>query len=277
MNIAESSIDLGRYPINAPKTDAYEQLVAHCRRQLAAGGACELTGFITADALSRLVDESVLLAKGAYFNAVEGNAYLSATDLSLPEDHPKRMTEPTSLGVIAYDEYPATSILRNIYEWQPLMDFIRDVMELPTMYRYADPMGGLNLSVMKDGDYLRWHFDQTDFVTSIAIQTAEEGGEFEVVPLIRDVQDERYGEVRKVLKGDHPGVITIANKPGTLLLFKGRHSIHRVTEIKGPRPRLMGLLAYDEHSDVVSTDHLRQMRYGRTKPKTESARTESNQ
>ena len=35
---------------------------------------------------------------------------------------------------------------------------------------------------MGQGDELQWHFDQTDFVVSLAIRDAEVGGDFEVVP-----------------------------------------------------------------------------------------------
>ena len=38
---------------------------------------------------------------------------------------------------------------------------------------------------MGDGDQLQWHFDQTDFVVSLALQDADEGGDFEVAPFIR--------------------------------------------------------------------------------------------
>jgi hypothetical protein len=263
----ESSLNLSEYPINQPGTEPYKKLVEHCRRQLLEDGACELPNFLSPVGLEKLISESVHLAKGAYFNAVVGNAYLSATDESVAPDHPRRMTEPTRLGVIAYDEYPADAVLRSIYEYPALMKFVGDVLELPSIHRYADPMGGLNLSVMVDGDYLRWHFDQTDFVTSIAVQTSDSGGEFEYVPMVRTPSDERYSEVKKVLLNDHPGVKKIANRPGTLLLFKGRYSIHRVSEIKGSKPRLMALLAYDEKPGIQSTDHLRMMRYGRTGPK----------
>ena len=59
----------------------------------------------------------------------------------------------------------------------------------------------INLAVMTDGDQLQWHFDQTDFVVSLAVQDAEEGGDFEVAPRIRDAGDERYDAVAKVLHG----------------------------------------------------------------------------
>lgn len=259
-------VDMNTYPFGERGSEAYQKLLAHCQSQIAGLGACELPNFLTPLGLKLLVDESQKLAVQAYFNKVNGNAYLEAIDPELPLGHVKRRTEDTSLGVVAYDEYPPDAVLRRIYEYEPLMQFIGDIINLKTIYRYADPMGGLNLSVMGDGDYLRWHFDQTDFVTSIAIQTASSGGEFEYVPLIRTAREENFHQVEKVLDGTHQGVMRIANHPGTLLLFKGRHSIHRVSTIRGPQPRLMGLLAYDERPNVVSTDHLRQMRYGRTTP-----------
>ena len=259
-------INFAKYPFKDTASVEYAALVKDCQAQLAKNGACEFPDFVTADGLKTLIEESQRLAKNAFFSTVNGNPYLEATDMSSPDDHPKRMTEDTSLGVVAYDEYPKDAVLRRVYEFEPMMKFIGAVLNLKSIYRYADPMGGLNLSVMKDGDYLRWHFDQTDFVTSLAIQSANVGGEFEFVPMTRNAKDERYDNVKKVLLGSHPGVIKIANKPGTLVLFKGRYSIHRVTKIQGSMPRLMGLLAYDEKPDVNSTDHLRKMRYGRTSP-----------
>lgn len=258
--------NFSKYPFKDPKSPEYARLVKECQDKLAIDGACEFPDFVTPAALKALIEESQTLAKNAFFSTVTGNAYLEAVDASLPEGHPKRMTEITSLGVVAYDEYPKHAVLRRIYEYEPMMKFIGAVLNFKTIHRYADPMGGLNLAVMKDGDYLRWHFDQTDFVTSLSIQNANIGGEFEFVPMTRNAKDERYDEVKKVLVGTHPGIIKIANHPGTLVLFRGRYSIHRVTKIQGPVPRLMGLLAYDEKPDVNSTDHLRQMRYGRTKP-----------
>lgn len=259
----EQIFNFETYPFNRSETSIYQSLVLQARQQLAKTGACEFPNFLSEAGLAALVAESQALAVHAYFNTVIGNPYLESVDPAWPAQHPRARTEHTSLGVIAYDEYPTTAILRRIYEYEPLMHFVGDILELKSIYRYADPMGGLNLSVMGDGDYLRWHFDQTDFVTSLAIQTADEGGEFEFVPMIRSKDDENYAAINQVLDGTHSGVQKIANHPGTLLLFKGRHSIHRVTTIKGRSPRLMGLLAYDEKAGVISTDHLRQIRYGR--------------
>ena len=53
-------------------------------------------------------------------------------------------------------------------------------------------------------------------------------------------------------------------EPGTLVLFQGRYSIHRVTPIEGDVPRLVALLAYDTKPGTCSSELLRAFRYGRT-------------
>ena len=259
-------IDFKKYPIKDLKSAEAQKLLQACRQEVAATGACEMEGFVTAAALDLMQRESRVLEKYAFFKPVVGNAYLAPGDPSLPKDHPLNMTETTRVGVIAYDQYPDISLLRRIYEYDPLMKFIGAIMELPEIHRYGDPMGGLNLSVMVDQDYLRWHFDQTDFVTSLSIQNADQGGEFEYVPLIRSESAENYADVKKLIQGDRSRVIRITNKPGTLVLFKGRYSIHRVTPIQGKTPRLMGLFGFDSKPNVCSTQHLLEMRYGRQKP-----------
>lgn len=262
----EQIINLNRYPIHDLNSSVARNLVEQCRVTLEATGICELPQFVTPLGLEKLVMESRDMEPLAFHNAVIGNAYLDTPDPKLPEGHPRKMVEPTSLGAVAYDQFPASNTLRQIYEWEPLANFIGAVLQLPKVYRYADPMGALNLAVMKDGDYLRWHFDQTDFVSSLSIQQPEEGGHFEYVPMIRTPENENYEAVKTLLQGSNEGVVNVPNQPGSLVLFKGRYSIHRVTPIRGRRSRLIGLFGYDSKAGVVSSEHLRQMRYGRTEP-----------
>ena len=122
------------------------------------------------------------------------------------------------------------------------MRFVAAILGLDEIYPYADPLGALNLAVMGDGDELQWHFDQTDFVVSLALQDADEGGDFEVAPFIRNADDERYDDVARVLAGDDRDLVTLPMTPGTLLVFAGRNSMHRVTPITGTTPRLVGAL-----------------------------------
>ena len=86
------------------------------------------------------------------------------------------------------------------------------------------------------------------------------------MPRIRSVDDERYDDVAAVLGGRQERVITLPMTPGTLLVFEGRHSLHRVSPIEGGTLRHVGLLAFDTKPGTVSSDLLREVRYGRAAP-----------
>ena len=163
-------------------------LTHHCREQLDQTGACELPGFLTPSAVEILAREADELSALAYHSESTGTPYLEIPDRTLPEDHPRRIFDHTSVGVVAYDQFPPDSPMRRLYEWEPLMAFIGAALNKERLYRYADPFGALNLAVMRDGERLHWHFDQTDFVTSIALRAAERGGDFDYVPLIRSAE-----------------------------------------------------------------------------------------
>lgn len=256
-------INFDAYPIQDLTTPAAKELLTKCRTSMKKLGACEMPDFVRPMALELLKAECAVLEKESFFKRVVANAYLAPGDTSLPKDHPLNMTEDTNVGVVAYDQFPELSLLKKIYEYPALINFVGAILELPEIHPYGDPMGALNLSVMRNTDYLRWHFDQTDFVTSLAIQAGESGGNFEYVPMIRDAKNENYDAVQALLKGDRSRVVHLENRPGTLVLFQGRYSIHRVTPIVGSRPRWIGLFGYDSKPNVMSTPHLREMRYGR--------------
>lgn len=258
-----SLVDLDRYPILAPDGTRLRDVLAWARAQLRDTGACEVPGFLNAAGLAAVRADAEHLAPTAYRGEGYGTAYLELPDFALPEDHPRRWIGRAAVGVVAYDMFPPDSPLRQLYEWDPFMRFIEAVLERGTLYRYADPLGALNLAVMGAGDELQWHFDQTDFVVSLAVQDADEGGDFEVAPRIRSAADERYVAVGRVLRGARDEVVRLPMTPGTLLIFEGRHSVHRVSPIAGSTARLVGLLAYDTQPGTCSTELLRLARYGR--------------
>ncbi|MDX2168111.1 MAG: hypothetical protein SF182_13640 [Deltaproteobacteria bacterium] len=257
-------VDLTRYPILDPHGAAMHAVLQWTRAELAARGACEVPCFLSPAGLEAIRTDARRLAPRAYRSEGYGTAYLEVPDFELSPDHPRRYLERAAVGVVAYDMFPAESPMRRLYEWEPFMRFIEAVLQRGPLFRYADPLGALNLAVMTEGDQLQWHFDQTDFVVSLAVQDAEEGGDFEVAPRIRSAQDERYDAVGRVLHGAREDVVRLPMTPGTLLIFEGRHSIHRVSQIQGPTPRLVGLLAFDTKPGTRSTELLQLARYGRT-------------
>ena len=230
-------------------------------------GASEIAGFVRPDALPSFVDDARRLAPFAHRSGGPGTVYLGFPDESFPEDHPRQWLGNYAVGAVAYDLFPAGSPIRRLYEWEELLRFVAAILERDVIYPYADPLGALNLAVMGDGDELQWHFDQTDFVVSVALQDGDEGGDFEVAPMIRSADDEHYEDVARVLAGDTSDIVTLPMTPGTLLVFAGRHSLHRVSPIRGTTPRLVGLFGYDTQPGTMSSELLKEVRYGRTEPR----------
>lgn len=261
-------IDLVRYPIAPLDSRSTRALAEKCRAELAAGGSCLLPGFLTPPAVARMAQEAAAVAPLAHRKpgGRGGTAYLAPPDESYPDRHPRRRLQTSSVGAVAYDLIPGGSLIRRLYEWDGLLDFLAAALGNERLYRYADPLGALNLAVMGAGDHLLWHFDQTDFVVSILLQDCETGGDFEYVPNIRSAECENYDRVSRLLDGDRSEVVRLDMAPGTLALFMGRHSIHRVTPIGGRIPRFIALLGYDTKPGTMSTEALKISRYGRTAP-----------
>ena len=243
-----SLVDLERYPIDAPDSPVAARAIADARADLARQGVAVLPGFLRPDAITTMVAEADALAADDW-----------------PAEHPRRIEGRSALTAVPYDAFGDGSPLRALYEWDALLEFVRLALECEVLHRYADPLGALNVAAMYDGDELAWHFDQTDFVVSIALQRPETGGEFECAPFTRTGDDERYDVVARCLAGDADAPTTVLEfEPGTLMLFEGRNSLHRVTPIGGPVPRHVALLGFDTRPGVRSSELLQLIRYGRT-------------
>jgi hypothetical protein len=235
-----------------------------CLEQFRAEGICVLPGFLRPETVASLVAESDELAHLAHRSATTANVYLANPDPTLPADNLRATPLDSSVEVVGYDLFPSTSLLRSLYESDELLDFISRCLGVNELHRYADPFGALNLAIMRDGDRLGWHFDMTDFVVSIAIQSSDSGGEFENAARIRSATDECIDAVGAVVAGrDQHRVRVEPMTPGTLMIFNGRWSLHRVDPIIGDRPRYVALLAYDTKPGTESTDTLKLARYGR--------------
>ena len=257
-----SLVDLDRYPLLDLASPAGVRLVERTRASMAVDGSCELPGFLSAAGLDRCLSDGRDLEPVAHRSDGATTPYLEHPGPDWDDGHPRVRRNPFSLGAVAYDQFPEVSPIRALYEWEPLRAFVAAVLSCD-VYRYDDPLGALNLAVMTDGDVLGWHFDQTDFVVSLALRSADEGGLFEVVPATRTVTDECYQRVAEVLDGVEPHEV-LPNVAGTLLLFAGRRSLHRVSPIHGPTSRLMVLFGFDTKPDTRSTPTLQLSRYGRT-------------
>ena len=255
-----SLVAIDRYPLGDGDCHTW---IFDARRGLEHEGVAILPGFVRPEAVAAMCEEADRLVPLGHHSQVQGTPYLGLPDESFPEGHARRALVDNSLTAIAYDLIPADSMLRALYEWPRLTELVRRMLDRPSLHHYADPFGALNIAAMSAGDELGWHFDQTDFVVSVALQSSSEGGDFESVPRLRSADDDADDAVSQVLAGDRTLVNSVPMEPGTLMLFEGRNSLHRVTRIEGDVPRYVALLAYDTVPGTDSSELLKLVRYGR--------------
>ncbi len=267
MDFPERFLQLDQYPIHEPGSEKFNAVVAAAKKQLSVHGYAELPGFVTPEGVAALVADAEEGPPHAYRSSGRGTAYLAAPDTTVAANHPLGTVMPYAVRALPYDAIPTFSPLRQLYETSALTSFIAAIVDVGPLFPYGDPFGALNLAVMAEGDELQWHYDQTDFVVSLAIQSALAGGDFEVVPNTRTAQDEHFDDVANILGGDQENVLVLEMTPGTLLIFEGPNSLHRVSPIEGSRLRHVGLLAYDTVEGRMGSTALRQTRYGRTEPR----------
>jgi len=265
--IAEESlgalVDPARYPIEEPNDLLRAKLVKSCRRQLAETGCARLQAFINPEALVAMageVDERLTLVDRT---ADWQNPYLSDDDETLPPDHPVRRFHHRKNAFLCRDRFAAGDWVDRLFLRMELLEFVRDCLGLTQLYHYADPMSGYLINVQEDGETFPWHFDTNEFTISVMLQKSEGGGVFEYAPAIRNSRSENYDAVAAVMDGETNRVIALPLEPGDLQIFKGRYSLHRVTEVEGPRLRYTAIFGYSEKPDVISKASRKLKLFGR--------------
>ncbi len=261
---AADLVDRRRHPIDRLGEPEGRGFVARCREQLRAEGVCTISGFITPAAQAAMAAEAMRALPRAFFCQNTHNAYLEPHDDRFPSDHPRRRRLRTDVGSVAADRLPPDGLLHRLYGWGAMTAFVGAVLERHPFYRLADPLGAVSINVFRPGDAHAWHFDESEYTTTLMLQEAESGGAFEYVPAIRPAEGEDHAAVGRILDGDRTGVRRLPFGAGTLSIFGGRRALHRVTAVAGSRPRLVAVLCYNSRPDVTNSDEVRMLFWGRT-------------
>ncbi len=258
-------LDLDRYPLDRPDTADYAALVARCQADLVAHGLFDLAGLVKADALEATLN-TVLprFDTEAFTHERMHNIYFKREIPGLAPDHPALREVQTSNRTLCGDQVTDT-VIDGIYNWPPLRRFIADVMQKPELFVMDDKMAAVNVMCYRKGQALNWHFDRSEFTTTLLIQAPSEGGAFEYRRDLRDDDDPNYDGVAKLLTGEDPEVRTVTLEPGTLNVFLGKNTAHRVTPSTGADPRVIAVLSYYEYAGAAFTDAERIGFFGRAK------------
>jgi hypothetical protein len=255
-------IDLSRYPIDEPDNPRRAALVEYCRAALKFEGACQLPGFMRADAVERLVAEALGKRDQSYRTDDTHNVYFEKVGAPDAND-PAGVLEHSSKNAIAWDLIDQDSPLRIAYESDALTRFLGDALSMNEFHRYADPFGAASLMLFEDGDELGWHFDRSPFAVTVMLAPSRDGGEYQYHHHLRSADDENPAGVLAALNDEQPGRITLPNEPGTLSMFRGQYSLHRVTPVVGDQVRINAVLAYSAKPGDKLNALTQELFYGR--------------
>ncbi len=250
----DAFIDRERYPIDRLDRPEGKALIERMRATLAAEGSCCLPGFLKPEVADAMAKEMEGLAPHANSGRTEISPYEFDPDVDAvavadryPEGHPRRRMVRRRFSVLAYKHIPEKALIRRLYWWDAMPQLLAGILGLPKIYRFEDEYQAINVLYMGEGGEQQWHFDSNDFSITLLLQQAEQGGEFKYAPNIRRSGDENYEGVARLLDGDETSaqVVTVPLTAGTLMIFRGKYSIHRATPVRGPRQRIQTVLCFD--------------------------------
>jgi len=179
----------------------------------------------------------------------------------LASSHPLKRKGKRNLAQVAADLIPPDFLLSQLYHSKLMLDFLAAVTG-QTIYRNQDPYQSLNISVMDQGGCQQWHFDSGNMVTTLLLQEPEAGGVFEYAPGIRSESDENFAAVQAVLDDRSERVLSNRLQAGTLSLFRGHYSLHRVTPVEGKRQRIQAILGYTTKPNLFGSKESSILHYG---------------
>jgi len=221
-------------------------------------------------------------------------AHLLPVDPSYPFNSVRNYKMRTRVASIAYDELGDNdnpSVLAQVYQSPILTQLVSEITDQPqTLYLSADPIGCCTINVFRQGYYHSFHFDESEFSTTLMLQEAKENhsGLFQYTPLLRQSREDLALEkVASIIHqhgsgGDtplpettfaeeeghaiqHDNILhTLDFHPGTLSIFSGSRSLHRVTQVKGSQSRLVAVLTYATKPGFKNSKQVQELFWGRS-------------
>ena len=256
----ETIVDLQRHPLS----DA--SFRAASKQALDQNGVLALSGFLQPATLTALVAEAKRNEDQAFFASSTHNVYLTPPDQRLASDHVFNRQVISTKGCICDDQVEEHSPLRQLYNAPAFQAFLCEVLGEVALHPYADPLSSINIHYAPAGKELGWHFDNSEFAITLLLQKPTGGGAYEYIKDLRDAEqgEMNFAGVEAALDGRlEPVGLDI--QPGTLVLFRGRNALHRVTPTQGDITRYLVVLAYNGEPGVELSESARQTFYGRVR------------
>ena len=236
-------IDLDQYPLDQPGTAAWDALVARAKAGLARDGLFDFAGFMRPDALAEtLAHVHPRMETESFHHSRWHNIYFKDDVPGLSPDDPALKKVETANHTLCHDQMRGTP-LDELYNWHAFAGFLAAVMDRPALYVMQDALAGLNVLEYRPGEALNWHFDRSIFTTTVLLQEPSEGGVFEYAKDLRSETDPNHAGVADLLNG-RIDPVRLPQTAGTLNVFLGVNTAHRVSTVAGAQSRIVAVLSH---------------------------------
>lgn len=272
-------VDLERYPLDRAGHSGLDAAVRNARNELEATGCAIIRELLSPAAIETLDAEIVANKHTTHYSTQVMNPYFHThVDPDFPAHHPVNTFIERSSGFIPGDSWGTGGPMDSLFRAGALTRFVAACLSVGELHCYADPLAGLTANILDPGQQFPWHFDTNDFAVTVLVAEADDGGLFEYVPVIRSHGDEGFDRIQAVLDDDPPTrewVHTLDLRPGDMQIFRGRHSLHRVTRVdQHSRSRHAAIFAYTRDAGVIGRVERTRQLFGRVLPEHVSAERE---
>jgi hypothetical protein len=257
-------LDLEKYPLNRPESPEYAALVEKCRAALAAEGMFNLPEFFQSGVAQAAADAAKPAMDSVSFrHARRHNVYFKDSMPGVDDGHPAMIKSETMNHTLCADQLDGNPVI-DVYEWEPFAAFLAATMSKGKLYQMDDKMARVNVQATRDGEGLNWHFDRSEFTTTILLQSPDIGGQLEYRKDLRTKDNQNYEGVAAMLAGEDPDIKRIMPEPGALNVFCGVNTPHRVVPVQGQKDRVIAIFSYYEQPGVAFSSEEQLGFYGRT-------------
>jgi hypothetical protein len=276
-----------RYPwLQEMSSSSAIAAIENAKVQFESTGAVTFPEFITSVALADILLDARKREDRAFTTDDAHNVHLLPADPDYPEKSVRNYEMRTKVASIAYDELPENSKLAELYRDPIVRQLIAAVVSKESLYLSDDPLGCCSINVFRPGYHHSFHFDESEFSTTLMLQEAsvEGTGLFQYTHPLRKHRDDLAlhtvaAALKKYEENDAPELIEIGDEaedapelhtlefsPGTLSIFSGAKSLHRVTKVAGDQSRLVAVLTFASQPGFRNSAKVQKLFWGRSSP-----------
>ena len=256
-----------------------QRLKTECRRIYLDCGFVHLPSLVDLPTVESLVDEcmSCVRSGATFFSTEDHNPYLRDDEPTLSFNHPRNRPMASSKTIVDFSRAGTDSVLRKLYLSNLMLDLVQAIVSPDQrLYPSPCPISSAYYNVFEQGNGLGWHYDNSEFGVNLVLQTAGDGcvsggGEFELHHNTRSRSDpDSFAATAHLLDSGCPSGakdVQLAHdlSPGSLVVFSGRHSLHRVTPVlPGCPPRINIIFTYEKEQGAMANDYVLRKFFGRT-------------